>query len=409
MLLIGRQRRYNKYALRPFRWYSIGFLLFFLGFHLAAFLFAVVSDSDYFAVPQTVTLVSAAVYILLGLFPMLASFIINLGIARSFTLEVRKAYQESDLRNDNHRLSTLQHSKNQILADEDRILTNYGLQSSDARLFWMELLWTSDQPGAGISRDVIREYHQEPILLLKMAKENYGFRHDTMKGKAQMGSENHEEYDYVAVPERFDLTRIEKDLLKFRLDKSALAIYVEGLLTRFKSGQQRKHIEEMFRYLDLVITYNRKVYAARESKGQLTLQDLELEIKRKRYELQLAQLDTKILEEQRKQKSPIPEAEVVVSSPDEDNLYERRKEELRRQLLFNSDVQEMAQTIKQQREERLRLVKLDEFSELINKQAAMRAEIEFRTDLSDAQRKETMRNAEQLFLKQLDDFAKSLS
>ena len=400
-IIIGKRRRYFRSALRPVRWYLMANVSMFGGFAWIALLF-MWGKPEITGVPPEQLAEATLTLVGIGLFPLAVGFLMMVTISRSLTLEFHKVYEYTDLQNDEYRLSRLETISSEYLGSEDQLLSECRLRCSSLRLFLMLLFWNEIGVDRWKLKNRLLDYYREPILLLKMAKHKYKEFAQNDRRTSMVALHNRGEGGAIQVPNTFDLQQIERDLLKYRLDQHALTAYVEVLLLRFKSAQQRKSIDELFKYLDLVVTYNEKVYAARESKEKLNLLALDTEVKRKQYERQIAELDAEINAARHTE---------LVSQPEqksEDELFEERKKSMFKEIALSSEVQEMKERIKRKREERLRMEKLDEFTRMLDAQAVTKAKIDLRRDISPTQRKELMRQAEAMFINQVDDFGKGL-
>jgi hypothetical protein len=408
LLVIGKQRRYARLSLRPWKWYIFAnFLMYFGGFFVASALPVFfggrmnrfLGDSVYPMAVMTGWLFIYAV-------PLLIGFVIYAMLSRAITVEVHRAFFTQSERTDEFRFRSLQTQSDEYRLGLDDLLAELAIRSSKNRLYFITQFWTEDVPKDGSFDDALVEYYAEPLLLCKMSKQLYGNSpYDCRRSDAMVESQSSGSEGPLQVPAKFDLVRIEQDLLRYRMDKGVIAAYVQGILIRFKSAQQRKAIEELFRHLDLVVTFNDKVYAARASKGKLSLQNLEEAVRERELELKLAQLDTQLDQERDKRNVPPATSTPELSS---DEKYAIRKEAVRREVTEQEEIKEIVSRIKRTSKQNEMMRNVDALQQLIERHTDELVRIDGNSTLGPTARREARRKAEELFMKQLESFERGL-
>jgi hypothetical protein len=255
-----------------------------------------------------------------------------------------------------------------------------------------------------VDSSILQNYYREPLLLLRMAKAQYANSLNEERGISAMSnsSDNKGSKRDVSIPSQFNIAEIEQQLMKIRFNQTAVSAFVEGVLTRFKSREQRRSIEELLEYLDLVIKHDEKVYATRKGKAKLGTQDLEFSIDQRRKEIELERLNQELEAVKTGGLAEVPEAEEVeVKSRSE--IFEEKAKEYEENQAFEQRLRRIDEGIREEDNEKQRQVHFNRLERILDDAHEKNLRIDNDTSLSDDARKEARRAVEQLMMKQLDD------
>lgn len=407
LLFIGKQRRYERLSRRPWRWYLLANCVMFCStFLLVSFFWAFFSGELNLEVGDSIYLAAVeAGLLLIPVVPFSIAATIYVILSRALTIEVHRAYFTKAERNDDFRLQLLRSGDVYPAVPDDDLLESVRVRSAKSRLFFITRCWSESSAFDETFIDTLREYYEEPLVLSKMRKHSCAHWAPATQQRGYMDDSRYHGDASLQVPAQFDLRRIEDDLLRYRLDQGFITTYVQVLLLRFKSAQQRKAIEELFRHIDLVVTFNEKVYAARASKGKLSLLQLEDAIRQRELEVKLAQLDTQ-LDKERNRKNEQPPPITPDLSPDE--RFAIRKEAIRREVTEQEEIKEIVARIKRSSQQKELMRNTDALHELIERQTEELARIDDNETLGPTGRREARRKAEEIFIKQLEKFERGL-